>query len=103
MIAKITSNDGRLCTFKEEDREGRARDYRVLELKEAEVSDLVKTETTGTEKSKLFPTDIGMVVNDFLVEHFKGIVDFHFTARVEKEFDEMLGDSIQSIYNASVV
>ena len=48
-----------------------------------------KTETTGAEKAKLFPTDIGAVVNDFLVSHFKGIVDYHFTAKVEKEFDEI--------------
>jgi DNA topoisomerase-1 len=45
------------------------------------------TENTGAEKQKLFPTDIGMVVNDFLVEHFPTIVDFNFTAKVEEEFD----------------
>lgn len=72
-----------------EDREGKLREYRVLELKSGQIGASVKTETTGAEKSKLFPTDIGMLVNDFLVEHFKGIVDFHFTAKVEKEFDEI--------------
>lgn len=72
-----------------EDREGKPRDYRVLELKSGEISTQKKTETTGAEKAKLFPTDIGAVVNDFLVEHFKGIVDFNFTAKVEKEFDEI--------------
>ena len=72
-----------------EDREGRSRDYRVLELKEGVVEKSIKTEITGAERAKLFPTDIGVMVNDFLVEHFNGIVDFHFTARVEKEFDEI--------------
>ncbi len=72
-----------------EDRDGKPRDYRILELKSGNVISLQKTETTGAEKAKLFPTDIGAVVNDFLVEHFKGIVDFNFTARVEKEFDEI--------------
>lgn len=72
-----------------EDREGKERSYRVLELSKGNFQELSKTEITGAEKAKLFPTDIGIVVNDFLVEHFKGIVDFHFTAKVEKEFDEI--------------
>ncbi|MGK6351365.1 type I DNA topoisomerase [Parapedobacter sp. DT-150] len=72
-----------------EDRDGKPRDFRVLELVGGKLSTLTKTEITGAEKSKLFPTDIGVVVNDFLVEHFKGIVDFNFTAKVEKEFDEI--------------
>ncbi len=72
-----------------EDRDGKPRDYRVLAVEQGQVITQTKTETTGAEKSKLFPTDIGAVVNDFLVEHFKGIVDFHFTAKVEKEFDEI--------------
>ena len=72
-----------------EDREGKTRNYQVLSLKEGQISKLSKTENTGAEKAKLFPTDIGAIVNDFLVEHFKGIVDFHFTAKVEKEFDEI--------------
>ncbi|MBO6200343.1 MAG: hypothetical protein J6N74_01830 [Chryseobacterium sp.] len=72
-----------------EEREGRSRDYRVLTLENTEISAVTKTEITGAEKGKMFPTDIGIVVNDFLVEHFKGIVDFNFTAKVEKEFDEI--------------
>jgi len=72
-----------------EDRDGKERTYRVLQLEMDNISLQTKTEITGTERAKLFPTDIGMVVNDFLVEHFKGIVDFHFTAKVEKEFDEI--------------
>src|SRR5690606_23327450 len=72
-----------------ESRDGKPRDFRVLALEGGSVSSHVKTETTGAEKAKLFPTDIGVVVNDFLVEHFNGIVDFNFTAKVEKEFDEI--------------
>ncbi|WP_442795059.1 type I DNA topoisomerase [Pelobium manganitolerans] len=72
-----------------EDREGKSRKYQLLRLKDGKISKESKTEITGAEKGKLFPTDIGAVVNDFLVEHFKGIVDFHFTANVEKEFDEI--------------
>jgi len=74
-----------------EDREGKERIYKVLTLKEGAVKEHSQTEITGTEKSKLFPTDIGVVVNDFLVQYFHGIVDFHFTAKVEKEFDEIAG------------
>ncbi len=72
-----------------EDREGRKRDFQYLVLANGQISKQLKSEITGAEKSKLFPTDIGEVVNDFLVEHFKGIVDFNFTAKVEKEFDEI--------------
>lgn len=72
-----------------EDREGKERKYRVYSLSNNEISAYTKTEITGAERNKLFPTDIGMMVNDFLVEHFQGIVDFNFTAKVEKEFDEI--------------
>lgn len=72
-----------------EDREGKKRDYTAFILAKNQVSKFKKSEITGTEKAKLFPTDIGEVVNDFLVEHFKGIVDFNFTAKVEKQFDEI--------------
>ena len=72
-----------------EEREGKPRDYRVLTLEHAELKAVTKTEITGAEKGKMFPTDIGVVVNDFLVEHFNGIVDFNFTANVEKEFDDI--------------
>jgi DNA topoisomerase-1 len=61
----------------------------VLELKNSSVLKQVKTEITGAEKNKLFPTDIGTVVNDFLVENFEQIMDYNFTATVEKEFDEI--------------
>lgn len=72
-----------------EDREGRQRSFNTITLSKNTLSKQTKTEITGAEKAKLFPTDIGEVVNDFLVEHFKDIVDFNFTASVEKEFDEI--------------
>ncbi len=72
-----------------EDREGKVRNYQFLSLRDGQIVTETRTENTGAEKAKLFPTDIGAIVNDFLVEHFKGIVDFHFTAKVEKEFDEI--------------
>ncbi|MDD3892581.1 MAG: type I DNA topoisomerase [Bacteroidales bacterium] len=72
-----------------EDRDGTEREYKVLILKKGDITEANKTEIHGTEKSKLFPSDIGMVVNDFLVEHFTKIVDYNFTATVEKEFDEI--------------
>lgn len=70
-------------------REGKERAYQEITLKDAKVASAGKTEITGTEKNKLFPTNIAMVVNDFLVEHFPNVIDFSFTARVEKEFDEI--------------
>ena len=72
-----------------EDRDGRKREFVSMVLANGKISKVTKSEITGAEKSKLFPTDIGEVVNDFLVEHFKGIVDFNFTAKVEKQFDEI--------------
>ncbi|MFD0764747.1 type I DNA topoisomerase [Mucilaginibacter lutimaris] len=72
-----------------EEREGRQRNFRVITLKGGNISKETKTENTGAERGKLFPTDIGAVVNDFLVQHFNGIVDFNFTAGVEKQFDEI--------------
>ncbi len=72
-----------------EDREGRTRNYRILTLKSGSIKKEERTENTGAERNKLFPTDIGAVVNDFLVQYFNGIVDFHFTAGVEKKFDEI--------------
>ena len=70
-----------------ENREGTIRPYRILSLKEGSIQEQTATENSGAEKQKLFPTDIGMVVNDFLVEHFPAIVDLNFTAKVEEEFD----------------
>jgi DNA topoisomerase-1 len=71
------------------EREGDLRSYQVFKLKNQQVVDEVKTETTGKEKNKLSPTDIGIVVTDFLQEHFDLIMDYNFTAKVEQEFDEI--------------
>lgn len=71
------------------DREGKERTYQQIVLKSGVINDMEKIETVGAEKSKLFPTDIGMVVNGFLTEYFPGILDFNFTAKIEKEFDEV--------------
>jgi DNA topoisomerase-1 len=72
-----------------EDREGVQRNFNVITLKSGKVVEEVKTEGTGAEKNKMFPTDIGMVVNDFLLKEFPKILDFNFTAKVEEEFDEI--------------
>ncbi|MBL0343404.1 MAG: type I DNA topoisomerase [Bacteroidetes bacterium] len=72
-----------------EERQGRERIVNILKLKNNKVAASTKTEITGAEKSKMFPTDIGTVVNDFLVENFKSILDYNFTAYVEKEFDDI--------------
>ena len=69
------------------DREGQRRNYAVLTLKDGAVKRAVKSEVYGADKGKLLPTDVGIVVNDFLVDQFPNIVDYNFTARVEEEFD----------------
>jgi DNA topoisomerase-1 len=77
-----------------EDRPGTERKYVQLVLKNGHVKREVRGEIVGTEKAKLFPTDIGLVVNDFLMKHFESIVDFNFTASVEKQFDEIAEGNI---------
>jgi DNA topoisomerase-1 len=72
-----------------EDRPGEKRQIKVITLHNGKISAASKTEVAGKEKSKLFPQDIGMIVNDFLIENFSDIVDFHFTAEVEEQFDEI--------------
>lgn len=72
-----------------EDREGTKRNYIHYLLKEGKISKSEKTEIIDTEKSKLFPTDIGIVVNDFLIRYFENILDYNFTAEVEEKFDEI--------------
>jgi len=87
------------------EREGEERAYLVLDLKGTEIVRETKTEITGRDKNKLFPTDIGMVVTDFLKEHFEHIMDYHFTAEVEGQFDEIAHgkiewtDMIRKFYN----
>lgn len=71
------------------DREGTPRAYEVVLLKDKKVSTHQETENAGAEKAKLFPTDLGMVVTDFLIQHFPQIMDYSFTANIENEFDEI--------------
>ncbi|MCP9610499.1 type I DNA topoisomerase [Coprobacter tertius] len=71
------------------DREGSERSYNTLTLQNGHIKDIVRTEITGTEKAKLIPTDIGMVVTDFLTEYFPDILDYNFTANVEEKFDDV--------------
>lgn len=77
------------------DRQPDKRSYNLLKLKAGKISDSVKSENTGAEKSKLFPTDIGIVVTDFLTEYFPDILSYNFTADVEKEFDDIADGKIK--------
>ncbi len=72
-----------------ETREGQQRTYRTLTLRDGKVLRDVATETAGTERNKLFPTDVAMVVTDFLLHQFTNVMDYNFTANVEKQFDEV--------------
>ncbi|MEI8052871.1 MAG: type I DNA topoisomerase [Bacteroidota bacterium] len=65
------------------------REFRILTLKENKIQKITEHENTGAEKSKLFPTDLGLVVTDFLNQHFQNVMDYSFTANIEKEFDEI--------------
>ena len=71
------------------DKEGVRRDFRVFMLKDDKLSKEMEQENTGAEKSKLFPSDLGLVVTDFLKQYFDDIMDYGFTARIEEEFDEV--------------
>lgn len=71
------------------DREGEERSYHALALTGNSISEEIKTEITGKDRNKLSPTDIGIVVTDFLVDHFERIMDYHFTAKVEEQFDDI--------------
>jgi DNA topoisomerase-1 len=99
----ITTVQNRGYVIKE-DRPGVEREFTDLVLSGNKISEKIKKEQTGAEKSKLFPTDIGMVVTDFLMKYFDIIMDYNFTAKVEKEFDEIAegelvwNDMIRSFY-----
>ena len=71
------------------DKKGEERSYEVLKLSNGKIKKSTKREVVGKEKGKLLPTDIGTVVNDFLIQAFPEIVDYNFTANVEKDFDEI--------------
>jgi DNA topoisomerase-1 len=77
-----------------EDRPGNQREMQLIVLKGDKITSKMIAENYGFEKGKLFPTDIGIVVNDFLEQNFENIMDFNFTALVEKEFDEIAEGSL---------
>jgi DNA topoisomerase-1 len=70
-------------------RDGEPRSYKVMTLEKGSIKDEEQTETTGAVKNRLFPTDMGITVSDFLDQHFEGIMDYSFTADIEKRFDEI--------------
>ena len=78
-----------------EDRPGKVRDLNVLTLANNKIEETQKTEMYGIEKAKLFPTDIGILVTDFLVDNFGNILDYNFTANVEKEFDKIAEGALE--------
>ena len=69
--------------------EGKERNYKLFSLTNGTIADKVLVEKTGSDKGKLIPTDIGIIVNDFLVKNFKTILDYNFTAKVEEDFDSI--------------
>lgn len=71
------------------DKEGVKRTFRILTLKKDKITQEEDQENTGAEKAKLFPTDLGMIVTDFLNQYFNSVMDYNFTARIEGEFDEI--------------
>ncbi|HUN04045.1 MAG TPA: type I DNA topoisomerase, partial [Niabella sp.] len=87
------------------DKEGTSRIFRVLVLKDDKISKTKEKEIFGAEKAKMFPTDLGLVVTDFLKQNFEDIMDYGFTARIENEFDEVAegkilwNDMIDGFYN----
>ncbi len=78
-----------------EDRPGKEREFKELALRKNTITERVGKENYGAEKGKLFPTSVGMVVNDFLVNNFKEVVDFKFTAEMENEFDEIAQGKVE--------
>lgn len=71
------------------DKEGVKRDYRIIKLKKDKLQKSIEQENTGAEKSKLFPTDLGAVITDFLLLHFDNVMDYGFTAKIESQFDHI--------------
>jgi DNA topoisomerase-1 len=77
------------------DKEGVKRDFRILKLAAGKIIKEKEQETTGAEKAKLFPSDLGLVVTDFLKQYFDDIMDYGFTARIENEFDEVAAGKLK--------
>ncbi len=86
-ISKIMEPDRGYVT--KESRDGVERSYQVLTLRDGTIQEQVRKETTGATKSRLYPTDVGMIVTDFLEEHFDKVMDYGFTADIEKQFDHI--------------
>ena len=84
----ISTIQDRKYVEKGEDK-GQKREYEIITLKDGKITTGKKSEVYGVEKGKLIPTDVGMVVNEFLVKYFPTIMDYNFTAKVENEFDEV--------------
>lgn len=82
------------------DREGTMRTYQVLLLKDNKITDKKAEERTGVEKNKLFPTDLGLVVTDFLNEHFGQVMDYSFTANIENDFDKIAAG--EKVWNSMI-
>jgi DNA topoisomerase-1 len=81
-----------------EEREGKPRNYNKLTLNSSgKILREEKTEITGADKGKMFPTDIAFIVNDFLVKHFPNILDFKFTAKIEKQLDDIAKGEIERV------
>ena len=91
-ITKIMEDERGYVT--KESREGSIREYRHLVLKDRSIASKTKTEITGTTKNCLYPSDLGMVVSDFLSEHFSTIMDYGFTANVEDQLDKIATDGL---------
>jgi len=77
------------------DKEGVSREFRTLVLSKDKLTRKTEQENTGAEKAKLFPTDLGLVVTDFLIQHFDDVMDYGFTARIENEFDEIANGKVR--------
>ena len=77
------------------DKEGKKRDYLQYRLVDGNIQEETLTEVTGADKGKLVPTDIGIIVNDFLTEHFPDIMNYNFTASVEQEFDHVAEGNLE--------
>lgn len=77
------------------DKDGVKRDFRIFRLADNAITKITEQENTGAEKSKLFPSDLGLVVTDFLKQYFDDIMDYGFTARVEEEFDEVAAGKLK--------
>jgi DNA topoisomerase I len=82
------------------DKEGNKRDFRILKLAADKITKVTEIENFGAEKSKLFPTDLGLVVTDFLNQHFNKVMDYGFTAEIEKEFDDIADGKL--VWNSMV-